>query len=359
MKKRLLLFVGSCIAFGGPSLSPLSAMNMVAFRDCIGFNYGGHPTTCQLDPGIHQITQKLELRRSGITVRGTFTWSRSETTLKRGVAGLTSIMEAVQPVYNVTIQDFLFDGNRALTGDLPGQAAEGYRDLYLGGWGSNIVVQADFVNAPGFGMTVAGSYTAIQYCNGTWGRIGTVWGGSSSSNVTIVGNIFENNGAGAVGIASPISFIAWNSFYGNHRDFPYGESGGQLVLLEGGSYITVTDNWLDGAYIKGDDGIKWTSGIEGYGSYHNFARNEAFHHSGQGLAFIGVQNVTITGVNQGWRVEENSTREFPPQFDGIAITNHPNIPQWSANITIDGVTSINGHRYGIYIDPSGFGNITA
>jgi len=210
-------------------------------------------------------------------------------------------------------------------------------------------------------MDTATHLTYLQYSDARGGRIAAIHANSDAQvrtdNIVVYGNRFEEYGAGAVGIGgSRYVSITGNVFYRNHSEFPYEESGGQLAFLkaqnlEGARDVFVVSNWFDGAYVSGPGG-QTTTGIEGWGlTKANVQGNESFHHTGQGMSFLGARCLWIDPGTTGYKVESNS-------WQGIEIGNNPEpgLPQ-SGYIQSDSTISINNGRYGIEVNSAGVGSI--
>lgn len=361
MKKATVSLALHLVILAGAARS-VSGMDLNAFRFCISASGSG--SVCQLDAhfgGPYLISYPLEVGRSFITVKGTFWTSRGDTTLQRSVASAYPIMKLAAGVSNATIQDFTFDGNRALIGTLPGLQANNYIDLDLQGQfgNSSVVVQADFKNAPGFSMTTAAHYTTMQYCNATGGRIAALQM-NSGDNLTVYSNTLQSYGGGAVGVgaAGPVS-ISNNTFFNNHAEGPYGQPGGQ-VFVDGKDYqgscplglcsnhVTIVNNWFDGNYATGGG---FTFAIEVYAiNVLTVQGNEAFHHRASGYYIIGSYCVRVTPGTSGYKVESNL-------IDGIEVKNLSGYPN-STNLQIDQMTSISNSRYNVDINQNGVGTIS-
>lgn len=345
----------------------VSPLNEAEFRVCIsqaGSGYGSH---CELMKGLYVITHNdhnapggpFAVGRSGITVSGQWITSRADTTVRRGSSIVGPLMWFKENISNVNIREFLFDGNRRVLGVyLPSVDL----DLAFSSRPSNVTVESEFYDArqDAVNFTTYGGvleYSFIHHAAYSGGLVST-----SGSGYEVRYNRIEDCGGSGITVFSSAGTIRNNSFARNHREFPWQTCGGpcpggQIVLHPQAQSITVSDNHIDGANIQA--GAAWISGLEVYGRGHQLLRNNIFGHSGPGIYITGGQNIRVAERGQdGWKVDNNNKRTISPTFSGIAISNHPSIPQYSGNITIESYASTNGHLYPIAIETNGVGTIT-
>ena len=353
------------LAFG--STSYLSALDEQGFRQCISTNGSG--SICQLDakPTPYHITNNqthlaegpFRIDRSGIVVSGTWITSRSDTTLLRANSGVGPLMYLNSGVNNVSIRDFFFDGNRRALGPTRPSV-----DLDLD-WNGNayaITVESEFYDARENSLSTAADNTIIEYAFIHHAAYSGIRVNEGNTAFTIRWNRIEDCGGSAIVVHnnSPGS-IHGNTIARNHKEWPWwtcnGQCvGGQIMLDIGTFWVTVADNWIDGALVQ--NGNLWTAGMEVYGSGHLLLRNHIFHHSGHGIYLTGASNVLIEGGAGDWRVGNNNHRVVARTFSGIHISNHQLVPSLSNNITIKNYGSTNHHLYPVSIETRGIGSIT-
>jgi hypothetical protein len=353
-----------------PAALSQQTLTLDQFRTCIspqGYDYG---STCLLEAKLgappndaHNITQPLVIGRSGILVQGTLVSSRSNTTLRR-MAPMDAVVIVADGVYNVSIWDFTFDGNRRTYGGVRPKF-----ELNLGAGTSGIYVSSDFVDSQDFAGSVCYSECRYAWSNFHGGcyPVGTPTCQPNTSALYVSNaatfwlnhNLFESYGTGAVGIfQSTAGEITWNTFYGNHWQYSFGNPGGQLVIDAASSNIDIGNNVIDGMNVPPppSDPSLFIAGVEAYGSGLFFGNNEIRNHNGNGMSLVGVSHVHIAPLTR-MTVHDNNTSTFyscltdPVLFDGILVANFPGLP-YAYDITIDGTSSINGHCHGIKFQTS-------
>jgi hypothetical protein len=320
--------------------------SLAAFRLCISVY--GTDSTCTLDPYTtpYEITQTLEIARNISVVRGGGI-TPENVVVKRTSSTMPEIMKVLPGVSGVTIRDMTFDGNRSIVSPLNLNTVAGWADLSLAPStnGNITVTDANFVNSPGYSMTVAKTNTTVQFVHASGGYMGGIDSyDSATTNVTVQFSTFSDFGGGAVILAATSGgTVGYNQFNGNHREFPNGQPGGQLFINRGTSSVYVIGNQFDGENVY--SGWMVTTGIECYGSNHHVTGNSLINHRGSGMSFAEVTGLVVgTGdYNNGANyISANSQ-------NGLAILGLSGLGN-SSNITIDGNMSVDNGMYNIYVN---------
>jgi hypothetical protein len=167
---------------------------------------------------------------------------------------------------NVTIYEFTFDGNRggitgytcAVLGD---PAALTYELDLAPATAPTLVTFDDFTNSPWSSIqsqTASSSvakHDTFQYLTITYARTYGIYEGAYN---TYIGNYYEYIGTNAV-ILNSHALSEGEYFYGNHDEFTFGNSGGQvwidgLSTPFGADTITITDAFIAGFDETGTQG---------------------------------------------------------------------------------------------------------
>jgi hypothetical protein len=357
---------------------------LAEFRACIGRNGSG--TVCQLAPGTHIVPPPppvdgedqdyLIIERSGLTVTGTMVSGPADTTLRRGnwvvTAGGTlpraeRLMTARSGVTNVTVNYFLFDGNRygayEVTNGyhyglacMPGNSY--HWDLDLNSGGAFTVQWVDFINAPGDALSLGGSGSSVSLSNfgqGGWG-IGPGGGAprtetpretaTRSTAIRLEGN---DNGAwynhisfaGTAGITlgGLRQYAYGNLLQGNRYEVSDGSGGGQIFVSPASDGASVVGNVMDGllwppvaipvttpaletqcAWLTPGQ-QQYNVGVEGYGFRHGFYNNAILNQTGSGMQFAASDptgQITISSANP-WDATDPPRFIEANQLGGIAF----------------------------------------
>jgi hypothetical protein len=269
-------------------------------------------------------------------------------------------------VTNITIRDFLFDGNRCglFGGGLynpcqgywpaacspPNNPNQDYIDLDLNPLGQtqNVVVMADFQFAPNYSIELT-NYTSVYY---SWfpsnhnSPIAAHYAERPAVYPVIQNNTFQDNGGSAIALSHASSVqIGWNYMSNNHKEMPVERNpGGQIFLGSGvapGSAIyrnTLNGNNVDGSCVglgpgPGGPGM-FTFGIEGHASGHWILGNVIWNHKASGIWYPGPPDglyILEDGYGVGNNIQYNGLDGIEVfQYSGTAVPR--NI--WIRNSTI-------------------------
>lgn len=145
MRQLAFLVVVTCVA------PQCNGASLADFMKCIGPQ--GQGSVCQLDAGTYELNIPLGIGRSNITVKGTFTKSLADTTLRRSPGSTRALMAAYDQTPNltsITVREFTFDGGG---GEMSGIEP----DLHLISVKSLLITNCAFVNSPSVALILAGS----------------------------------------------------------------------------------------------------------------------------------------------------------------------------------------------------------
>lgn len=351
------------------------ALDAHDFRSCLQTSN----TTCQLDSGTYYITtstslaptndngpdyQPFVITGNNLTVEGTLNGTELATTLIRNDTSCTpactyNLMSINgTSVTNLTVQDFIFDGNRSLWGSTLNCAASPppgtvcptyYIDLNL----SNalpsssyaiLVTGSTFQNSPNYALETAND-TAVTYSK-FYSTFQSAIITYYMSGIGAYEDYFEASGGGAIAlIATTTNSIQWNQFYWNHRECGDDNPGGQISIDYYSNYTTFNDNYLDGGWTSGHmlSGC-YSQGVEVYGANQSILSNVITDHNSFGIAANGVSSLTL-GAESGF-----SANQITSNGDsGIQIgDDEGGYYNCSTSITFGGDTIGGNTNYGIY-----------
>lgn len=293
MPRCLLVTALSSLAFAPAELRGLDLTN---FRNCVSSS--GTGSTCTLDPnwsggGIipWDVTTPIAVQRA-VTVQGNLSYP-GQVILERAAA-VANMMYIAPSGSGATIKNLEFDGNKAA------YAGGSFTDLDVQSGTWNIVIRdCTFRNAPDFAVNV-NYYTYIHYSNFYDARLVGILTYNPYSNNTDIGvynSTFAGVGTNAIYLSSGSrnSILYDNFFYENHKTCAWGSPGGQILLDETTSGITVQNNDVDGnlAYC-GPSYPSSSAGLEGYGSSHLITGNTFSNHRWFGMYFTGASGIEIS-----------------------------------------------------------------
>jgi hypothetical protein len=329
MLRYYLLFAASLSAGVLNAQTPIT--DLVTFQQCLNgtlsaYTVSGY-TTCPLAPGTYTIDgvtiPTLNISISNITVEGS---SLSPSILQRSSASLVSLMTMDENLTNVTIQDLTLDGNRGYVLAQLGastycsQPNPSFYDLDLSN-GSTSIVTAQyltFINAPGAGLSLDGTYTTtsastVSYSNWATGGPSTA---GRATGIFLNGyqsgayyNTIQYQGTAAVNsYTGSDQYIYGNTISWNRYEMPDQAGGGQIYTNASSSYASVAANIIDGEDWVTDGSTingcatptgQSPTGIEVAGVGHGFYDNQVQNHNGIGIEVDGsdLNDLTFSGTN--------------------------------------------------------------
>ena len=344
------------------------AASLADFTRCISPQ--GQGPVCQLDAGDYQLQTPFAIGRSNLTIKGTFTKSLADTTLRRAPGSTRALIAAYDRSPNlagITIRDFTFDGGGARP-----DADSIETDVRMISVKSLLITNCAFINSPlialGLGGNLANGYTSGAVINNVSidnvGKLGlialtkadspgrslTCGSDGYSSNIVIANSTFKNVGANAIYLEAQRVQVINNTAQHNHFTSPYNAPGGQFAVGICADDIAMVNNRISDAPIA-PNGFQG-EGIELHGTNLMIVDNTITNNAGNGINMSGVQHVFIANWKPGTGVSSNNVGAgyvagislYTPVHYGTSfgLTERP-----VDGITIDHAVSVDGRLAGI------------
>jgi hypothetical protein len=344
-------------------------MSLAEFTKCIGPQ--GQGPVCQLDAGTYQLSLPLVIGRSNITVKGTATSSRADTTLRRSPGSTRALLAsyAQNPnIGSITIRDFTFDGAR---NQQSATASSFEPDVRLISVESLLITNAAFVDSPSIALTLEGAAGqtatsgvvinnisvenaallgiwayAVEGPSDTPGKYLTCASLTYPTSITITNSTFTNVGANAIALEARRVQVSNNTLRHNHETAPFNAPGGQIYVQICSDGVVLQANSVSDGPATANGW--YADGIELHGTNLNIVDNTVSGNAGSGIAMSAVQEVFIANWTPGTGVMGSNL--VAGNAGGVSVYNAApgDVNERQVDfITIDHAVSINGQLAGI------------